>query len=449
MEKFFGPDDAKQTMNFSEAVLEKNPELRSMLGDGENTISFKDLRGLRSEIAAEIRKEKGYPSPNEKKIMRLGELGQSVQRTLDQLGNKEGDMVTKPGFSPELRGKYEGAVKAYREDYVPYKQGATRDVLRAGATGEEPATPYSAIAGKFFKSGRGAKESAQEFIKNVGSREDAAEALKDYAYRDLADFATDPNTGKLNSTKFSSWFKSRQEALSEFPELKRDLFNIKTAQKKVDELSKVSGYFDGDPEKTMQRVLTSKNPRGEMDKVRRLVQDDPEALNGLKQGFWTDAMEKAKTRRLDIGGEQMLNPAAIRDHMKKYSSIYDRLYEPQEKANLEKVQKAYETIMRSDKTPLGTGSDTAENMNIAASLAAWAGTKIIPGAGTSLFLMGSIRKAVNGIGKGSRKALLEQALINPEIAKDLITMSKSGPSKAVMKRLNAHLVNLPYAGEEE
>jgi hypothetical protein len=283
----------------------------------------------------------------------------------------------------------------------------------------------------------------------VGSREDAAEALKDYAYRDLADFATDPNTGKLNSTKFSSWFKSRQEALSEFPELKRDLFNIKTAQKKVDELSKVSGYFDGDPEKTMQRVLTSKNPRGEMDKVRRLVQDDPEALNGLKQGFWTDAMEKAKTRRLDIGGEQMLNPAAIRDHMKKYSSIYDRLYEPQEKANLEKVQKAYETIMRSDKTPLGTGSDTAENMNIAASLAAWAGTKIIPGAGTSLFLMGSIRKAVNGIGKGSRKALLEQALINPEIAKDLISLSKGGPGKAVMKRLNAHLVNLPYAGKED
>jgi hypothetical protein len=458
LKKFFEKQEGDNTVRigkggdaseFPPELIAKNPELQKML-DGTNEISFKDLRGLRSEIASEIRKEKSFPQPNDKKIMRLAELQQSVQRTLDQLSDPE--FIAKKGYDPGLRDMYEAAVTKYKDEYVPYKQGATRDVLRAGPSGEEPAVPYSAIAGKFFKTGRGAKEAAQEFIKNAGSREDAKKALEGYIYRDLLDNATVADGNKLDSKKYAAWFKSHQEALGEFPELRSDLLSLKNAQAKVDEIASIAKPFEGDSDRIMQRILTAKNPNEEMNRLMRVIKEDPAGTEGLRKAFWDEALNKSTTRRIDVAGEQMINPAALKDHMKKYSGIYSKLYTQEERASMEKVQKAYEVIMRTDKTPLGSGSDTAENINNAASLAAWAGMRLF--GNRSFMLAAPIAKIIGSIPQEKRLALLEQALLDPEVAKGLMAIQVKEPGKALraVKKLadltknKAWMVNLPRAG---
>lgn len=436
-------------MDLPPELIAKNPQLRAIMGDADK-ISFKDLRGLRSELAAEIRAEKAYPQPNEKKLYRLNELQQSVQRTLDQLG----DMADTQGLDPQIRNMYESAVTNYREKYVPYKQGVTRDVLRSGPSGEEPVTPYSAIAGKFFKSGRGAKEAAQEFIKNAGSRDEAVNALDGYVYRDLLDKVTDPN-GKIDSRKYAQWMKSHQEALGEFPELRRELLNIKSAQAKVDEIATIGKPFEGDSDRIMGRILTAKNPNEEMNRLMRVIRDDPGGTDGLRKAFWDNALSKATTRRVNVAGEQMINPAALKDHMKKYSGIYAKLYTPEERASMDKVQKAYEILMRTDKTPLGSGSDTAENVQNAATLAAWGGMSLF--GSRSIILASSVGKLIKNIPEEKRIALLQEALVDPEVAKTLLSLKPKDIGKAskVIKKLadlskaRAWMINLPRSYDKK
>lgn len=124
----------------------------------------------------------------------------------------------------------------FRENVAEkFRRGPVAKVLRRGAGGEPDAVAPTTALSQFVKpADKGGEEAIGAFVRAVGDRPAAVEALRDYVVDRLAD-ATRAN-GKVSAVRMQEFVERYSPVFRQFPELERDVKNVAALQKRVDDV---------------------------------------------------------------------------------------------------------------------------------------------------------------------------------------------------------------------
>lgn len=376
----------------------------------KGNISFKDLRDLRTEIGRKYAEQSKSFNPVDADV--YGGLLRAVKNTIDETG----------GLPGKIGKAYNKAKQFYLTEYVaPFRQGASRNILRMGRTGEVSNIPMSDMGNIYFKSGKGAREAAQQFKLALGNDAEAVSMLKGHIERNFYDTVVDVNTGQVNSIKLNTWIKNYNEFFEEFPSIRKEFTQISKAQIKADGILKNTlNVMDKEgniiaKERIIPSLLNSKNPITLVDKYLNLAKDKKIMKQGLRKGIWDYARETSETGAKDINGYPLLNPDKLAKLRKTNDNLFRRLYTAGELKQIDKFQEAYRILRSTEKSPIGFGSDTVE---LASTLEKFSGIPMLFSRPVSVtrWIIRNIHDISRGFTETQKAQLMERALYDPETA---------------------------------
>lgn len=417
-------------------LKQNNPEVQALLNKPPE-MSLNDLRGLRSEILEQIRGlEKGTLTPNTNRLTsRLSKFLKSIDDTLDEAG--------KTGEGGNVK-KLREANKVFREErIIPFEQGTVGTVLQKGARGEISRIDDSLIAGKFFKN----PDTADDFIKAMGSDKQAKQAIEDYASQDLLNKATNPVTGEIEQGRLLRWFYKNNKVLDKFG-LKDKFKDISSASKIVETAKLAETEFDKsaaskllgtDIEQAISAAFAGHGKSTGMvaQELLNNVKNDASATKGLKKAFSDFLFNKVKTTATDIATNPTLSVAQMKRVFAQYASAMRVLYkdEPQKIHAMMNIQKTYDILNRTSYSLL-KGSDTAEKT--IDTIGRMAGIAIT----NRLSRLNAIETLTKMYSKHSKETVDEyllRAAFNPEYAQTLTNFAKGIKPAEMAKKMDLHI----------
>lgn len=371
------------------------------------TISLKDLQGLRSELIKDYRqaaKLEQQGGTSDRLPSRLSRAIGAVERAIEWEKGSE-----------ELK----AANRFFRENYAEvFKQGTVGDVLKRGPRGEAIKIPLAQIPSKVWNTSN--LSAADDFLKAV-DKETAAGIMKDHAAYDLMKSATDVN-GRIVNHKLSSWMKNNAPLLDRFG-IKGEFSKVFDAQRAADvaksaaddfERSIAARLLNADPEKAIAKAISGTNTGAAMTDLMKSVAHDKAATAGLKNAFAEHVMTTIQTTAKDIAGQPTISNAAFVKQMRKLRPAINTLYknEPQKIKALDTMQRAYEIATRNTRSPIGGGSDTAENILTELSKVNMLSRGVSLARGAFRFVKKYSDSQVND--------LIAKAIFDPDLAKTLV-----------------------------
>ena len=449
---------------------ENVPDVVDTIGRLEDVEPLEELMALRSRITDDIRQEVAQIAPNRRKIARLEKVKEVVDETILS------DLIEPPG--QDAAANFRAARQNFREFASRFRRGAPARVLRPGRLGEQSVVPESATVGQFFRPGKGASEAAQDFQRILGSNVAARQAVREAAVQDFANFAAD-SSGRLNVEKAKRWISRHREALNEFPDVKQQVDDIvgrgdaadllrEAGAKSIQRVERSAARFflNTDPERAVRRILNSPDPAGGLKQLTVQLRGNKDALKGLKAAIFREGVGGAE---IGIFDEEIAAPFLSPNRLRRFFSQNRRtleqsgLYSKEELARIDKIIRAAEIVNRSVSLGVTGGSDTAQNIQGLKGLTGLTLPGLLSrfyslarGVVSFRFVRAEIgSRVINNLVQRTTKAkvnsLMQQALVDPEVAKTLLTRITTQTEDAVIRRLRAHLANLgPVAlGETE
>lgn len=330
--------------------------------DEPKPMSFKQIKDFRSQVTMAEREARA--SGDYERAFKLGKLREGVDETLtlaEQTGQGEAVQALRD------------ANKFYREQYVPtVRQGATSRVLAKDKTGAKK-VETALVGGEYFKPGQKGIAAAESFGRTFGTDATAKEAIKDYAAQDLLNYARNPLTGEISSSKVAAWIQNHKETLGKL-NLGGEFSNVQRASQFADKARAMEAQFsksrfgkvmDADPDKVVEYLFGGENGRNSIKTMTDLMEAtkaDPAARQGLKRSFADMLVKKMQTSAQDMAGGSMLSVAKGQNLFKQYEPAMKRLYSKEEMQALKDVQRALEINNRINKAPSGVaGSQTGDS----------------------------------------------------------------------------------------
>jgi len=421
----------------------QNQRARAQAAEGSGTgaeegraklkdLSFQGLVRLRSNVLADIR-----ATSNPTLMRRLHQVREGIEATIDQLKADQGVAGQ----------KYRDAAKFYREEYVQkYRQGAVNEVLRTGARGDANRLATANIAQRFFT-----KDGADQFVRALGDRRAARAAMKDYASYDLLNTATDPATGQLNPGKVYRWYAQHKDVLGKLG-LNNEFNTVVKVNRAVDEAKATLDVFNksiaarvlnAEPEKMVAQAFGgagSKNTAQVAKDLLALAEGNKAAEEGLKKAFADHFYKKSLTTANDVMENPVVSVAQMTRTLRENAPAIREMYkgEPKKIKALMDVRKAYEILDRTAKSPLGGGSDTAEN------LLTVLGRITEPAMGHSRIIntARTAWKFFKGMKTQDANKLIIRAAFDPDYAESLMFAAKGGPAKKAIEATTKRAIGM-------
>ena len=449
--KEYGPKEMPEELSnivqsYQKAGRELPEEVAAMVKEyagGGGKIPFQDLRGMRSEILTATRVEAFKQNPNPAKLKRLHDMQSSVEEAINKLG-QEGQ------YPQEIVDAYRFASSQWKKYADTYKRGAVGNILQRGARYETSKMAPEEMLGKIFNNRD--TQAADQLIAAIG-KEDSAKLVNEYANYDLMKRTYDPMKGEVNRGRFMAWYHRNKNILSKYG-LEGNYKNLEQAKAMVDDAIKNQKVFESsqaakmlgvDPEKAIGIAFSGKGSANSAQTAKDLmgmVEGDPAAVEGLRNGFAKFAVEKARLTAKDIVG----NPTAS---VAKFDALYQKLApamrilyakDPAKMKALMNMKKAYEIMIRNQRSPFGGGSDTAEN--ISQMLA----TMIAPAVTGRYTVINAVRTAgrlINQFGQKQMQKVMTRALFDGDFAETLMGIGAQGTvAKNAENRLARQLIAL-------
>lgn len=324
--------------------------------------------------------------------------------------------------------------------------------------------PEDKVMGQYFKPGAGGRSAARAFVEGVKGSPEGLQAFKDYIidhYRKNVLYQDAQGNIKVSVDKANRWFKQYSEALKDFPELRDTLSKPRDAQfaleQKYGELRATARELETaaldstaaiDSGTILPKILSSGDRVVKLTKLVSLVKKtgDKVALKGLRrsiqdymrdigyeQGAGRVSIEEAATSNATFDG--IARPVKIAN---KWQSIREAVVKS--KALTESQIKAFDSLygdIRSEQSIQAVkapGSPTSAVQNAITGMYKWIqkGVTAHPTIGTPLkFLI----PVLQGIPEGKFMAIMEEAILNPRYARDLM-------QKATPKNVNRMAIRL-------
>ncbi|TAL13951.1 hypothetical protein EPN95_04660 [Patescibacteria group bacterium] len=416
-------------------------------GKAIKDIDIKTARGLNRTLNNLIRKAETGLEPNKVLSRRLQILKEGIEESYaatEQAGGQAGIELLKKANA--LR----------RELGTRFEKGSVADVLAKGPRGEETRIAMANIAKEF-----NSLDGIDDLVRATGDRGTAAAAMKDYYSYDLLNSARDPSTGKLVTNKTNAWLAKNMAKLeklgllSEFKNTATLQSNAEQAAKTIDVFNKsVAGrILEADTETMILNAFRgSKNYGNTAGELMKMVKGDKAAEAGLKKAVSDHLIKQSETTAVDFfqkGGETVSDieftrsVAKLTNQVKKSMPALRVIYqdEPEKIRALMNVLRAYQTLGRTAKSPLGGGSDTFELFGKSLDIVAGAAA---PG---KWYAFKTVRDMLNRFSEKNVEMYLRRAMFDPDYAETL-RFATQGITPERVTRIN-HLMTLIAYGVGE
>lgn len=322
-----------------------------------------------------------------------------------------------------------------------FKSGSVGDILKKGRGGDK--ITNANVASRFFKPGPKGAESAQEFLNAIGGDKTARKGLEDYISQDLVNSATHPVTGEITEPKLKLWLAKHRQALKTL-NLDKKFDSVIKARKELDKAQGMKISFDksvaskmlnSDVDSAVKNAFASGSKRKAANTLMARLQGDKKAVSGLQNSVIDHIIGQAETTAVDAFNNPIVSMAGFEREFKKLKPAIDVVFRgsPEKLNALTKYQSALRTLQRGKASPIGGGSDTAENVL----------TDFAINSGLSPSRTVNIIKAVIGpfksLSDGQVNALLNRAAFDPDFAYTMQMAAKGRPVDMIERRLKGHL----------
>lgn len=369
----------------------------------------------------------------------------------DALKKAGDDAVSSGTVSPAEMQNWKDGISLRKTQGEIYESSATptKSVLSKQPYGEFK-VPESAVPSKYFRAGeKGTREAIQNYKKAIGNSEEALDPLYRYATDSFRDYVV--KDGKVDGSKARKWLERHDSALQELPDLKRQLSNVDEAQRflneKYGDLQRTQAevekgalkqFLQVDPEKAIGAMLSGK------DMVKRTIQtvnylkaNDIDALAGLRRGV----IEHLKQKTFIPDGKVSLEEASMRGGPQFDGTVrggvlkseWEKIKPALERSKLftESQMKGFDYLYRDkasqlsvEKAKMPGGSDTAQNTSTLAALTRAASSGFLRNLPYGRYVA-FLEPVLKAIPKAKYQAMLEEALLNPRVARDLMAKANA------------------------
>jgi len=401
------------------------------------TYSLKDIQALRSK-ALDI------ANGSDKATARVaGDIAAALLKSGE-------DAVASGRIPPEAVKSWKEGISLRKKLGTDYESSAipTKSVLAKQPYGDYRIPP-SAVPEKYFKPGtRGTREAVQNYKEVVGTSEQALEPLYRYATDSFRDYVV--KDGVVDSAKARKWLDRHAASLDELPALKEQLSNVHGAQQflneKFGDLTRsqaemekgaLKQFLQADPEKVIPTMLSGKDMvRRTMATVQYLKANDADAVAGLRRGVIEHLKNKAFKPEQMGGVEEALAGGVFKGKVlggtlvNEYARIKPALTrsqlftESQIKA-LDYLYNEKNSQLSIDNAKAPNGSDTMQLKSTMATMFRTVGDGFIRNIPGGRFISAVITPVLKAIPQDAFQLKMEEALLNPRIARDLVQKATS------------------------
>jgi len=442
-------DELSAPTNKFEAVGKNVPEefaqYKKILEESGGISTPQDLQGLRSNLAESLRDAQGAASPNNRVISRLSQLIGEVDTVLKEAGEIKPPTGVKTKPVADAAEKLKTAQQFWKKEVIDkFKTGTTGDILKKGASGDKVSNAQ--IASRYFKPGRAGVEQATEFVDSVGDNPQAREAIEDYIKQDLLSASTNPVTGEVIESKLKTWLTRHKPALKKLGLENR--FN--TIVKASEELNKAkdmkiafdksvaSKMLNSDIDTAVKNAFATGSKSKAASRLMGQLKGDKKAISGLQNATIDHVITNAETTAADAFNNPVLSLAKVEGEFKKLKPALKVLFKdsPEKLEALNKFRSALKILQRGKTSPLGGGSDTAENVITAMSKASGLSHS------RALNIIKALAKPLRDMSDNQVNAILNRAAFDPEFAQTIQMAAKGRPIKIIESRFKNHLAAL-------
>jgi hypothetical protein len=424
------------------------------------TQPINEVTGLRSALTDASREARTAGRTNEARI---------IDQHVDRL-----DHYLDEAVPPELRQSYDQA----RAATVDFHDRFTRPQTAIAQTLDRREglyrQPDSAVAGKFAQSDEGRIGDFQALMREAGNDERTVSAVRDQILSDVRD------RGLLDRPDQLQEYLGRYRTIlgdQRFAGVRQQLDNAAGLRRSLDEattnetglarelgtaerpgtstVGKYLQYGDERSQDALKGVIASKDPGAAIDEMLRFVNDAPEAVAGARKAFWDLMQSKARsngetTRTVD--GAQPWMPNRLKNFVDDpaHAAVAERLYrdEPEQLANIRKIADELQNVDTRLRAKAPNTSGTTQgvsNVLTPETLQSrfYAYKRGQTSLGFMLTALASVatRRLVKGAQNEAVEKLLDRALLDPDLAAQLVKENNPANRAALARTAKGYLGN--------
>lgn len=252
-------------------------------------VTFMEMHALRSKL---LRAQRETQDAGTLRV--LGDTVDKIDRKMQVLAEDSGDV--------NLLTRYRTAQDNYKKNVVPFTQGPSREILQRQNGVYK--IPNEDVVGRFWHTtGQGAQADAKAFTQLIGNREDAVEALTQYATNDL--YMKTMTNGVLDLKKAEAWQRKHESLLTMFPEVRARFTSAHEMQRQVRDVEMAALKLDTEH---LEGIATTEQAAAQAGRTEQAVQKavQPGARPALLHG----ATVRTPEQEAALVAQQRLEPLA-------------------------------------------------------------------------------------------------------------------------------------------
>jgi hypothetical protein len=481
-----------------------NEPVVQQLGRDTPSASLKDLRQVRSDLLTLSRQAKS--SDNRVQRYMLQELVSGVDGDIDQLLPGQSTFA---GIYPEHGVLYRQVSADYRTGVETLLKGTANRIRLTNRYGDY--TTYDeSIPALFFRN----ETTMQDFDKAFTNRDVAKMALRDYALEDFSRTVIHKKGDQwvMSQPAYEQWMVDHAAHLKSFPDLQASFANTRQVMQEAADLraqvevfqqgkrgeeallrrlhaerrpgdlttndvsfqearlkhkqeildrsqqdwehSLAGTFLRENPNYAAQRLVTSKDPMVEYERLHAMVAKDPDAVAGLNKAIWNALTDKIQPKLTGMTGE--MNLGVFHRELQQWiygnEGLMTKVLGPEAMGRIKTTSEVVEKIARGGKE----NSDTAINLQVQAALAStWMSRGFAVASGrVSHWFAGAERvgqyltKYFQGMTQKQQEAILLESFFDPHVYETLVLAGTYGPENRLVKYRTIGHLNLLNLSEQ-
>ncbi|HEV2155402.1 hypothetical protein [Bradyrhizobium sp.] len=424
------------------------------------TQPINEVTGLRSALTDASREARTAGRTNEARI--IDQHVEALDRYLDD------------AVPPELRQSYDEA----RAATVDYHDRFTRPQTAIAQTLDRQEGQYrqpdSAVTRKFVQDDQGRIADFQALMREAGNDQRTVAAVRDQILADVRDRGLLERPDQLRDylARYNTILSDRRFAgvrgeLDNAAGLRRTLDESTAAETQLTRelgtaerpgtstVGKYLQYGDERSQDALKGVLASKDPAAAIDEMLRFVNDAPEAVAGARKSFWDLMQSRARSNgetTKTVDGAQPWMPNRLKNFLDDpaAAAVAERLYrdDPEQLANIRKISDELQNVDLRTRGKAVNTSGTAQSISnvltpetLQSRLYAYKRGQT--SLGFMLTALGSVaaRRLVRGAQGEAIEKLLDRALLDPDLAAQLLKENNPANRAALARTAKGYLGN--------